>query len=283
MRILTKVLAATFALCVCDVTLCGRQDDRTLSPAPAFDVVSVRANASGSDRSSVQFLSGRFVATNGTLRSLIGLAYSIPEVMQRLVITGGSERVLSTRFDVTATMPAGTPGSEARLMLRALLRDRFSFRGQLEKRRLDVYALMSVKEGTLGPDIRPSEHSCQTYRAAIAAGTVAPPLVTKSGEPICGPGAPGWLLADGMRETYAGTLANLIERVQAFVDRPIVDRTGLRGYYSWSLRFAPGALKESSLPSLFTAFQEQLGLRLKPENADVEVLVIDAVSMPTPN
>ena len=76
----------------------------------------------------------------------------------------------------------------------------------------------------------------------------------------------------------------LSQRMQAYVDRPIVDATGLSGNFEWVLTFALGGSNtRADVPSIFTATQEQFGLKLEPRQGPVEVLVIDSVQLPTPD
>ena len=86
-----------------------------------------------------------------------------------------------------------------------------------------------------------------------------------------------------------GDVAYLVQRVQVYVDRAVVDETDLAGQFAWELTFTPpvlggGALKAPRVhPDIYRAIREQLGLKLVPSQADVDVVVIDAVLMPTPN
>ena len=75
----------------------------------------------------------------------------------------------------------------------------------------------------------------------------------------------------------------LIQRVQPYVDRPIIDATGLAGNYEWMLSGAFGPNPSPDAPGIFTALQDQLGLKLETRQAPVEVLVVDSVQLPTPD
>lgn len=171
-------------------------------------------------------------------------------------------------------------------MLRTLLADRFRLRTHYETRDTAVYAITADPQGTFGNEFRRSSHDCD---ALIAAGRKPtdpnPPLDAKM-RPVCwqnykfnveGPGT--------VQIRYAGELRQLTTRTQQCFDRPLVDMTGLRGSFEWALTFAsdPRRAKSSNLPSISVAFEEQLGLRVQPRSAPLEVLVIDAVEMPTPN
>jgi uncharacterized protein (TIGR03435 family) len=81
----------------------------------------------------------------------------------------------------------------------------------------------------------------------------------------------------------AGEISSLIRMLQGQVDRPVVDATSLKGTYEWSVSFALGAAANGDAAPIYTAIQEQLGLKLEPRTAPYEVVVIDAVEMPTEN
>lgn len=82
---------------------------------------------------------------------------------------------------------------------------------------------------------------------------------------------------------FAGPVSELTQRMQPYVDRPVVNETGLAGNFTWHLTFGFGPNASADAPHIVTAIQEQLGLRLEPRQAPVEVLVIDSVEMPTPD
>src|SRR5688500_8249174 len=94
-------------------------------------------------------------------------------------------------------------------------------------------------------------------------------------------------------ESYAGPITQLVRRLQSSVDRPVVDETGLSGLYAWALTFdirsrtsasaSPAAPEVRAVPTIFTALEDQLGLKLTPRTAPYEVFVIDSVEMPTPD
>ena len=87
----------------------------------------------------------------------------------------------------------------------------------------------------------------------------------------------------GLRE--AGPISLLVSKAQAFADRLLVDMTGLQGTFEWQVAFSlqPNPPIDAELPSIATAFQEQLGLKLEPRTGPIEVLVIDHVEPPTPD
>jgi uncharacterized protein (TIGR03435 family) len=258
---------------------------------PTFEVASVKQNTSGELRSFISLggpspfgatPANTLTASNMTLRMMIVQAYTIPLPLERFVLTGGSQRILMSRFDVRAKPTEGTTPSSPQMfqMLKALLADRFSLRVHTETRQIPIYAMTVIRDGKLGPDIRESRFDCDAvYKAGRKPTDPDPPLDSK-GRGLC------WSNYDfgqtqGAR--YAGPLSMLASRAQSFVDRPVVDATGLTGNYEWQLTFTMKDSPDAVAPSIYTAFQEQLGLKLEPRTGPFEVYVIDSVEMPTPD
>jgi uncharacterized protein (TIGR03435 family) len=258
---------------------------------PAFDAVSITSNESRGRGSSYSVSPGGLVVlTNMTVREIIARAHGIAPNMARFTVTGGSDWLMHARYDVTATAPPDTPPDRQRLMLRTLLAERFGLEAHTEIRELSVYALTVAREGTLGPQLRQSKHNCTAYTAAAASAGRDPetdPARPRdvNGRPWCsaafilGPRAE--LVVRG-----AGEVRDLIDQVQGFLDRPLFDRTALAGNVEWVVRLprmqtSPGA--DASAASVLIAFEQQLGLTLKPEIASMDVLAIDAVRSPTPD
>jgi len=163
------------------------------------------------------------------------------------------------------------------LRLRSLLEERCALVAHYEQRELPLYALvLARRDGSLGPKLRRRTTPCV-------------PADTLNGFPVrrterCGGRVqPGWMQANG------GTIDNIAYGISQFVpdvERIVVDRTGLVGFFDVELTWSdlpPGAPARGDLPSLFTALEEQLGLKLEPTKGSVDVLVIDHVEKPTPN
>jgi len=262
------------------------------APAPSFEVASVKQNTSGDLRAAIALPGPRppgapslgppdmLIATNAELRMLIWQAYGVPVGLQRFVVVGGSEKILSSRFDVRAKPPEGTPPAQAQPMLRALLEDRFKLRLHKETRQLPIYAIVVAREGKLGPEIRQSNYDCAALRAAGAQANDANKPLDAKGRDLC------WRNQDfgaSMGVRYAGPLSMLVSRAQAYVDRPLVDATGLTGNYEWQLTFTMKPSADADVPSIYTAFPEQLGLKLDARMGPFDVFVIDSVEMPMPD
>jgi uncharacterized protein (TIGR03435 family) len=262
------------------------------APAPAadatFEVVSVKPNKSG-DRRVMMSLppTGRLTATNITLRQLLQQAFDV----QDFQLVGGPSWLASDRFDITAKAPEGavTP-AQIRPMVRAMLADRFKLITHRETRDMPIYALVVARsDGKFGPNMKVNPLDCDAVFRAGRGG--APPPPPQPGEPIqCGfMIGPGTMTAGGM------LLGELARSLSPFVGRIVVDKTGLKERYDFQLKYAPEGRGfgpgpgpgggeppvDPNMPSLFTALQEQLGLKLESERGPVEVVVIDRVEQPT--
>jgi uncharacterized protein (TIGR03435 family) len=263
------------------------QDAGTLT----FEVASVKRNVSGRIGGAIDVPpAGTIRFTNTTLRILIRNAYQIEGALERylLIIPGPLTGIIGSsngdrpdvpRFDVVGKPPDNTEPSERRVMMRALLEDRFKLRVHREPRQMPAYALTVARAGRLGPNLVPSKFDCQAWLAQRRAGGVAPEPVDRRGDSWC-------LYPIDMRspmERFAGPVRVLIQRVQPYVDRPIVDATGLSGNFEWMLSVASAANPSADVPGIFTALQDQLGLKLETRQAPVDVLVVDSVQLPTPD
>lgn len=263
------------------VTPAAQATDQTPDPLLRFEVASVRENASDATRSAYGFSAGGFSATNTPLRRLIAYAYDISNVQQSHVLLGGRENVLVARFDVVAKWVGNHDLADGRLMLRALLADRFGLQIRHERRPIPVFALMPVRPGRLGPQLRRTEADCDAFQAARATTPSLSDPVGADGRPLClvYPILPdgGWFIRG------AGPIAKLITALGGHLERPVVDMTGLTERYEWSLTFARRTMPDSAHPSPVTALSEQLGLRAVPQQSVFDVYVIDHVERPTPD
>ena len=257
MRLVALVVCAAGIAVAPEVS--GQQSSR-----PVFDVASVRPNRSGSLSVSMRRLGDGFDAVNVTPRDLILGAFDVP----RFAIVGLPSWAEAERYDISARASTSQPqpisSNAGMLMLRTLLEDRFRLATHTETRDMQVYALvMARRDGEPGPQLRRSTRDCK----AAAAGAASP---------CGGQNGPGFLKGAG-RE-----ISGLVPFLASQVQRPVVDRTGLTGAWDIELTFNPDA-PDDPRPSLFTALQEQLGLRLEPSRAPVQVLVIDRIERPAQN
>jgi uncharacterized protein (TIGR03435 family) len=265
----------------------------------AFEVTSVRPNTSGQRQASLQFTpAGDFTAVNQPVRVLLNFAFQLPLFR----VEGMPDWFTTERFDVTAKAPAGLsvePVAEVRLqLLRSLLEDRFRLKARLVTKAMPAMILTLARDdGRLGPQMRKSTVDCDAIAAARGSGP-APPVppgpLPAPREPVCGLGGSSGVA--GVMCGRAVTMAQLTNGLSGAYQRPVVDMTGLEGRFDFDLGFRPENLggpfvsfanrcpeSTGDKPSMSTAFQEQLGIRIRAGEAPVEVLVIDSVERPTQN
>jgi uncharacterized protein (TIGR03435 family) len=268
------------------------------TPAPAsFEVATVKPNKSGEAfiRFGIQ-PGGRFTAQNVPLFELIRFAYSV----QPFQIEGGPGWIRSDRFDVTAKAEsdfgpvAPDKVGPLQMMMQSLLAERFNLKVRRETKEAPIYALVLARaDGKLGPKLEVATVDCAALmrgRGAGPGGRGTPPPVLRPGEkPECGV----YMLPSGMSGGGV-SIDQLAQMLSTRVRRTVANKTGLTGNYGFTLEFTPdqmpppGAQAPPGLPpidpngpSLFTALQEQLGLKLDSQRGPVETLVIESVSQPT--
>jgi uncharacterized protein (TIGR03435 family) len=294
---MTKHLIATLAAVsgLVGATMVSRGFAQAPAATPTFEVASVKPNRSGDGRIMLGLQpGGRFTATNVTLGVLIRNAYRV----QDFQIVGGPGWLSSDRFDIVAKAEGDPPQDEIQLMMRALLADRFKLAVHNEERELPIYALALARpDGKPGPKLRPSTTDCEALRARGRGA--APPPGPPPGPPSGPPGGPmncGMRMAPGNFVAGGMPLAQLATTLSQIVGRVVQDRTGLSGQFDFELSFTPEQMPQGpppgangpplppidpNGPSLFTALQEQLGLKLESTKGSVDVLVIDRVEPPT--
>jgi len=236
---------------------------QTVESSPAFEAASVKLNTG----SGPYFKAGpgQIEIRNYPLKILIFVAYGVNDYS-----FSGPNWLDSVKLDVVAKLPASAAGLSPKdralmtnVMLQGLLAERFKLKIHREEKVVPGYALV-VAPG--GPKLRRVE-------APQIVNAVTPGSITAHSVPI----------------------AQIAASVAAAVGRPVRDRTGLSGNYEVNLKFAPddtvlaGAENTSKdpgdrPPSIFTALQEQLGLRLEPRNFPIQIVVVDHVErVPTEN
>jgi bla regulator protein blaR1 len=272
--------------------------------APTFEVASVKPNKSGEPfvRLGLQ-PGGRFNAQNVPARELIRFAFNV----QPFQLDGGPNWLNSDRFDITAKTPSDPAEAAAigpgqmrpvQLMLQVLLADRFKLKAHRETKEVPVYNLVLARaDGKLGPKIERSTIDCVALARgrAVAAGRggapPGPPQPPRVGE------RPECAMMAGLSSIVAGgvTIDEFARLLSGRVNRPVVNKTGLSGNYAFTLEFTPDQMPPPGAvppgvpsppinpdgPSIFTAIQEQLGLKLDSARGAVEMVVIDSVDQPT--
>jgi uncharacterized protein (TIGR03435 family) len=275
-------VAAAAYLALVPGSIMSAQAPASVAP-PAFEAASVKVNKSGEAGGRFGGRVGQIVVTNYTLRDIIRNAYGV----QRYQIVGGPDWLAQDRFDINAKVPEGAPQAQALLMMQTLLADRFKLHIRRDTRDLPIYALVVARtDGRLGPKMQPASFDCAALAAARSRGE-NPTLPAPVGDrPVCGAQAnPGRLMVGG----YA--LADFARNLGGFAGRPVVDRTGLKGGYDFELLWTPDEAPPTGVtlpawydpngPSLVTAVQEQLGLKMEATTGPVDVLVIDSAERPT--
>jgi uncharacterized protein (TIGR03435 family) len=230
---------------------------------PVYDVVSIKLNKSGSGSSSTHTTPGRFSATNVSVAQLLRRAYDVREDL----ISGLTGPMASARFDVEAKVVDRDPEALKKLsgrqygqMLLPFLAERFGLKVHTETKTLPVYELV-VGQG--GPKFK-----------ASSSGS------TEGGTNVNGDSKGTVLKATNV------SMASLAETLSGQVNRTVIDKTGLAGNFDVGLNWAPDEIDDARTdagPSIFTALQEQLGLKMQSGKGPVETLVVDHVEMPSEN
>jgi uncharacterized protein (TIGR03435 family) len=245
---------------------------QTQATTPTFDVASVRQNTTA-DRhthSSIynRWTDSKFTATNVPLKMLLEFCYDVPE--SRML--GGPAWIDATTFDIEAksdssadvqmgALPPDQAKQQKREMVRALLADRFKLAIHTETRLLPIYSLVVAKGGPkLKPDTTGNHFGTGNHTITVRGGD--------------------------------DTIAILADKLADELGRMVVDNTGITGQYDIVLKWTPddqpapilnGQPDPNAPPDIFTAIQEQLGLKLESSKGPVPVQVIDHVEMPSEN
>ena len=244
---------------------------QSASPA-AFEVASVKQNKSGDKGYSLPPpVGGRLLLMNVPLSMLVEYAYHL----QDFEVTGTRGWMVSERYDVDAKADGKTTEDEARRMLQSLLADRFKLKVHKEPKDLPSYALTIAKGG---------------LKMKQSSGECPPPSENSTSQTPCG----GFRLFQ--RRQLSGEkvpVAELRDILSTLTGRTIIDKTGLKGVFDISLKWTPdevlavgaeaGAADGPSDGSLFSALQEQLGLRLESQKGSIQILVVDAAEKPSAN
>jgi len=265
-------------------------EDSTIASA-VFEVASIKVNKSGERGHGSHLTGDLFVARNNSVRMLIEGAYGINNDQ----LLGGPKWIDSERFDIDAKIDSSVADRFGALspqqrglalghMLQALLADRFKLTLQQGSKRLPVFVLVVAKNGPRLHESMPGDTYATGYK-------------DRNGNPT-GAGfdsdAAGRLSAQGV------SIAQFVRWLSRQMDRTVLDKTGLAGKYDFTLQWSPddrapmrffadrgqtvdAPALDSLGPSIFTAIQEQLGLKLEPSKGPVQILVIKSIERPTEN
>jgi uncharacterized protein (TIGR03435 family) len=242
------------------IPMSGSSESSTVTPR--FQVATIKPSRLEESRS-MQIRGNRFATTDTSVVDLLKYAYGLHE--QEIV--GGPKWLKTEKFDLVGDPETQTrPSSDDfKKMVQNLLTDRFDLTAHHETRDLSVFEIVPAKSG---------------------------PKLNKSTRPPNG--IPGVSYLPGQLSVANATIADLATFLQRFVtDRPVFDRTGITGEYDLTLRWTPDELQtegsrqsddnNNSLPGLYTAIQEQLGLKLQEEKRPAQVFVVDHVDMSSEN
>jgi uncharacterized protein (TIGR03435 family) len=294
---------------VCLFLVCGfaigHQSFAAVAQAPAatsapplenlrFEAVSIRPNTGSSGSMSTRNLpNGTHISVNGSIRNLLSAAYSGTTV-EASSLPGW---IATERFDITATSPLqGTATTEQRqAMMRALLVERLNFKGHVETREAPAFDLvLARKDGRLGPNMKPASADCEArekaQRAALQNGASPLPSAPAPGA-FTGPVAECTGRTAGNLVEGDFTLQSLLFVIRGLAGQPVIDKTGLKGYYTLRMEVSRGrpaggdstAIGIDDPPDIFTALPAQLGLKLEPSKTTVSVLIVDNIERPTEN
>lgn len=237
--------------------------------SPSFEVATIKPTLVHAKQSRFMTMQSvdRFVVKDYSLKLLIAAAYDL----NPKAVLGGQPWVDNDHFDILALTPGESrPNRDAQMaMLRSLLADRFQLRFHRRQKEMSVYELETDKGGA-------------KLKASAAPRSDPPKLICVV--------YPGRILLPARNATM-DEFASILQR--AILDRPVLDRTGLKGRYDFDLQWAPdesqfggeipAAPSNAPVPPFFTAIHEQLGLRIAHTRGPVEALVIDRAEPPTPN
>jgi len=225
--------------------------------AQTFQVASVKVDTSGTGMYRYSGLqNGRFQSTNTTMRQILENAWHLSSVQ-----IDGPSWIDSDRYDIDAKSPEGVPDTALEPMLQALLKERFHLDAHLEQKERPVYNLVVLKGGL---KIKP-------FQAGDPMTMMVPPRMAGG---------------SGMMTAAKNTMDQLAIGLAGPTDRPVINRTGLAGPYTYIVQWgqADRSDEPNGAPDIFGAVQRQLGLKLEPAKATVPTLIVDRVErVPTAN
>ena len=245
-----------------------------------YDVVSIKLNKSGSGSVRISIDRERFLGTNISVKALIRYAYDLEteDLISSLPGWAGS-----SNLDVEAKVSADDLAAlkklsdddstaERRLMMQALLADRFALKVHHEKKELPTYALVVLKSGL---KVKPADPN-NTYNNGLK----------RPGGVARGAGSVDTSNTD--LTAQAVPLSSLAGFLAQKLRRPVSDKTGLTANYDFTLKWSPDEVAQDSQnantpPSIYTALQEQLGLKLESTKGPVDTIVVDHIDPPTDN
>ena len=284
MRIIGRVAAIVLVVLAVRPVSPAAQAGPVLEPLKSFDVVSVKLNPSRTRTPMVWQPGGRFVM-GLPIFSLVMIGFGVPAYR----IEGLPDWARMTIFDVNAQAGRQPEIEERPAYYRGLLVERFKLAAHVEPREMNVYTLtLARSDGRLGPNLRRSDINCDAEIEAARKRSRAgerPEPPAPGVRPTCG-------AVGGVASLTGGAvqLTILTGMLAGALGRPVVDKTGLTGRFDIDFKAAPpqagpgvAGSPLAELPSLFTALEDQLGLKLVQGRGSVDVLVIDRLEVPVEN
>jgi uncharacterized protein (TIGR03435 family) len=282
----TLTASLVFALFV-TVPLVAQDAAPAVDPGLRFEVASIKRHPDGELAGGARSLpDGTSMMVNNPLVGILGGAY--PSETGEYI--GLPDWMTRERYDITTKPAPGTTAAQRRQMMKNLLTDRMKFVAHDETREETVYNLVVARaDGKLGPQIK-TRPDCRAEAAAARGRQQAPPPI---GQPlqidimsVC-----GMRIGQGLIESGGTNMQQLARQLRGASGRMVDDHTGLDGWYTLTLKYAPASARQATAgapdpadaPDIFTALQEQLGLKLEPARRQVQVVVIDHVERPTEN
>jgi uncharacterized protein (TIGR03435 family) len=280
-----RLPAITLLLCISTIVRAAGLQAPALPASTdlSFEAVSIKVRTSGGNGPVSS--PDRYDRSNTVLRDIIADAYNV----QRFQVGDLPDWNGAVRFDIAAKAAFAPSAEQMRVMLQRMLADRFALRVHTEPREMPIYILRLARDdGRLGNHIKKTSVDCaavEAERRQQGNATVRPQTV--DGFPVCatamtarpGPGAVTLLYRAG-----GVTSSQLADWLSSYVGRTVVDRTQLDGRFDIDLSFTPSGAPSTSVDdavSVFTAVQEQLGLKLESTRGPVNVVVVDHVEHPT--
>lgn len=273
-------------------------------PLPSFEVASVKKHAADDDggRGMRVSMGGRdvsqFQASNVTAKMLVATAYNVKEFQ----ISGGPSWIDSEHWDINAKvedslaeqlqkLPRQQQQAQQALMIRSLLLDRFALQVTRSTKEGNVLALVIAKGGPKLKQAPPPDPQ---------AGPAAPSAPPAPGQPFTArPGQTMMMMNNGLAVLASNgvPISNLVNMLSLQLGQQVADQTGLKGTYQYTLQFTPqggglggmppppgsDASSDNNTASIFTALQEQLGLKLESTKGQIDTITIDRIEQPSEN
>jgi uncharacterized protein (TIGR03435 family) len=252
------------------------------TPAPtrlSFEVASIKRSPQDAKDTRWGSEPGRWYMRNVAVSVMVREAY--PTQARDLI--GAADWVTTEPYDVDARAEGNPTRDQIRLMLQTLLSERFKLRLHYETLERPVYALTVARaDGRTSAGLAPSKIDCDAVTAARRENRTADIPAPPNGAPACGFGSSYG--PEGVTLRFGGApLSRLGESLSVPDNRIVLDRTGLAGGYEFTLTYTQQPEPGDDKASLFTALEEQLGLKLVPDRAPLQVLAIDHIERPTEN